>query len=56
VRPDFAINAHMSWIGRVSLSPDGRSLVTPVLRATGDIRIAGGIQPPPGPWARLLPR
>jgi hypothetical protein len=54
VPPDFAIDASMSWTGRLSLSSDGRSLVTSVVRATGDIWIADGIRPPQDLWARLL--
>jgi hypothetical protein len=38
---------------RLSLSPDGKSLATTVLRQTGDIWILSGFQPPPTLWQRL---
>ena len=51
---DFQIDNGMSWAGRVSLSHDGRSLVTAVSRATGDIWILDGLRPPQTWWKRLV--
>ena len=56
IPPDFAISNGMSWAGRLSLSYDGKSLVTAVSRATGDIWIADGIRPPQTWWSRLVRR
>jgi Tol biopolymer transport system component len=53
---DFAISNNMSWAGRLSLSYDGKSLVTAVSRTTGDIWIADGIRPPQTWWSWLLGR
>jgi hypothetical protein len=41
---------------RLSLSSDGRSLATTVIRSTGDIWILDGFQSPPTLWQRLLGR
>jgi WD40 repeat protein len=56
IPPDFAISNNMSLAGRLSLSYDGKSLVTAVSRATGDIWIADGIRPPQTWWSRLIGR
>jgi eukaryotic-like serine/threonine-protein kinase len=53
---DFEINNAVSWAGRLSLSHDGKSLVTAVSRATGDIWILDGLRPPRTWWKRLLGR
>jgi Tol biopolymer transport system component len=53
---DFLINNTMSWAGRLSLSHDGKSLVTAVMRATGDIWILDGLRPPQTWWQRLTGR
>jgi hypothetical protein len=41
---------------RLSLSSDGKSLATTVVRSTGDIWILDGFQSPPTLWQRLLGR
>jgi hypothetical protein len=41
---------------RLSLSSDGKSLATTVIRSTGDIWILDGFQSPPTLWQRLLRR
>jgi hypothetical protein len=56
IPPDFTISNGMSWAGRLSLSYDGRSLVTAVSRETGDIWIADGLRPPQPWWSRLRGR
>jgi dipeptidyl aminopeptidase/acylaminoacyl peptidase len=53
---DFEINSAISWGGRLSLSHDGKSLVTAVSRATGDIWILDGLRPPRTWWQLLLGR
>jgi eukaryotic-like serine/threonine-protein kinase len=53
---DFLISNGMSWAGRLSLSHDGKSLVTAVSRATGDIWILEGLHPPQTWWKRLMGR
>jgi hypothetical protein len=53
---DFLISNGMSWGGRLSLSHDGKSLVTAVSRETGDIWILGGLRPPQAWWKRLMGR
>ena len=47
---DFNISNGMSWTGRISLSADGRSLVTAIARQTGDIWIIDGLRPPRTWW------
>ncbi|HXW05597.1 MAG TPA: protein kinase [Vicinamibacterales bacterium] len=54
--PDFVISNGISWGGRLSLSRDGKSLVTAVTRATGDIWIVNGLRPPTTWWQRVLGR
>jgi Tol biopolymer transport system component len=56
IPPDFLINNTMSWAGRLSLSHDGRTLVTAVMRVTGDIWILDGLRPPRTWWQRLTGR
>jgi Tol biopolymer transport system component len=51
---DFVISSGMSWAGRLSLSQDGTSLVTAVVRSTGDIWIADELQPPRSWWQRIV--
>jgi Tol biopolymer transport system component len=53
---DFLISNNMSWAGRLSLSHDGKSLVTAVSRGTGDIWILDGLRPPRTWWKSLLGR
>jgi WD40 repeat protein len=53
---DFNISNGMSWTGRISLSADGRSLVTAIARQTGDIWIIDGLRPPRTWWERLVAR
>jgi eukaryotic-like serine/threonine-protein kinase len=53
---DFVISNNMSWAGRLSLSHDGKSLVTAVSRATGDIWILDGLRPPQTWWKTLTGR
>jgi Tol biopolymer transport system component/tRNA A-37 threonylcarbamoyl transferase component Bud32 len=53
---DFNISNGISWTGRISLSSDGRSLVTAIVRQTGDIWIIDGLQPPRSWWGRLIGR
>jgi hypothetical protein len=53
---DFLISNNMSWAGRLSLSHDGKSLVTAVSRATGDIWILDGLRPPQSWWRSLMGR
>ena len=40
----------------LSLAPDGKSLATTIQKATGDIWILDGFQPPPSLWQRLFRR
>ena len=54
--PDFVITQASQYAGRISLSYDGRALVATVLRATGDIWILDGLQPPKPPWKRIVSR
>jgi dipeptidyl aminopeptidase/acylaminoacyl peptidase len=56
VPSDFLISNGASWSGRLSLAHDGKSLVTAVSRATGDIWILDGHRPPPAWWERLTGR
>ena len=53
---DFLISNAISWGGRLSLSHDGKSLVTAVARETGDIWILDGLHPPQAWWKRLMGR
>jgi Tol biopolymer transport system component len=53
---DFLISNNMSSAGRLSLSHDGKSLVTAVSRATGDIWILDGLRPPRAWWKSRLGR
>jgi Tol biopolymer transport system component len=54
VPSDFVIGLTMSWTGRLSLSNDGKSIVTTVERDAGDIWILDGLRPPRRWWERLL--
>ena len=56
IPPDFVISNGMSWAGRLSLAHDGKSLVTAVSRATGDIWILDGHHPPTAWWEKLAGR
>jgi serine/threonine protein kinase/WD40 repeat protein len=51
---DFVIGITMSWTGRLSLSNDGKSIVTTVERDAGDIWILDGLRPPRSWWQRIL--
>lgn len=51
---DFVIGLTMSWTGRLSLSNDGKSIVTTVERDAGDIWILEGLRPPRRWWQRLV--
>jgi serine/threonine protein kinase/Tol biopolymer transport system component len=51
---DFEISNAMSWGGRLSLSYDGTSLVTAIVRSTGDIWLLEGLRPPRAWWQRLV--
>jgi Tol biopolymer transport system component len=51
---DFVIGLTMSWTGRLSLSNDGKSIVTTVERDAGDIWLLEGLRPPRRWWQRLL--
>ena len=51
---DFVIGITMSWTGRLSLSSDGKSIVTTVERDAGDIWILDGLRPPRRWWERAL--
>jgi hypothetical protein len=46
----------MSWSGRLSLSHDGKSILTAVSRPTGDIWILEGLRPPQTWWKSLTGR
>jgi hypothetical protein len=51
---DFEISNAMSWGGRLSLSYDGKSLVTAIVQSTGDIWLLEGLRPPRAWWQRLV--
>jgi hypothetical protein len=51
---DFVLSGSGTHAGRMSLSYDGRALVTTVARATGDIWILDGFRPPRPFWKRML--
>ncbi len=53
---DFAIDNGMSWTGRLSLSHDGKALITAVTRPTGDIWLLEGLRPPRTWWQRIVGR
>ena len=52
--PDLVITGSATHAGRMSLSNDGRAIVTTVERATGDIWILDGADPPRTLWNRLF--
>jgi hypothetical protein len=51
---EWTINTPVGNAVRLSLSPDGKSLATTVVKRIGDIWILEGFQPPPTLWQRLL--
>jgi serine/threonine protein kinase len=54
VPEEWGFNTPAFGAVRLSLSSDGKSLATTVIRYTGDIWILDGFQPPPTLWQRLL--
>ena len=54
VPKEWRFNTPLFGAVRLSLSPDGKSLATTVLRQTGDIWILDGLQPRMTLWQRLL--
>ena len=51
---EWNINTPVLGGVRLSLSPDGKTLATTVIKPIGDIWILEGFQPPPTLWQRLL--